>query len=446
MSTTGLSTHEIFGALHAEAEPWLLSCYVPPAYPTAFNFTRSSIMVGEKGSGKSAFLAWAAQEAERQGYLPLMWHWDPFAWMMESALEVQHTLLESLLQEIARLAFIKVRLDEVRWSGLTPGVQKWLQAFWSRYLISPQPWLITLPAEQQELAQTSLEQIKAAPSWSKALSPTAEAAYIISLLRQAGYQGVVVLFDDIVPSLTLDPRLKELFADFLSTLVVFDVQGLTFKIVVDAELSPIVEQSPVITRRRADLSRLQWSMPALESIVTRRLKLVFDDENALERFYKKPALLRWLARLGGDTPRGWLATLAPLLFEHEQICEHTREVRPFTQEEWRSFCKRHLPPMAYDDKTATVTLGSYKVTLSQGENALFGYLWERRGKLCGRDELYKAYVNALYEFTPQEKILQSDTRGILDTALYRLREALEPDPDAPIFIITQRGKGVRLEL
>ncbi len=91
-------------------------------------------------------------------------------------------------------------------------------------------------------------------------------------------------------------------------------------------------------------------------------------------------------------------------------------------------------------------MGSYKVTLSQGENALFGYLWERRGKLCGRDELYKAYVNALYEFTPQEKILQSDTRGILDTALYRLREALEPDPDAPIFIITQRGKGVRLEL
>jgi len=34
--------------------------------------------------------------------------------------------------------------------------------------------------------------------------------------------------------------------------------------------------------------------------------------------------------------------------------------------------------------------------------------------------------------------------GILDTIFWRLRQVIEPDPDHPIYLITERNKGMRL--
>ena len=43
------------------------------------------------------------------------------------------------------------------------------------------------------------------------------------------------------------------------------------------------------------------------------------------------------------------------------------------------------------------------------------------------------------------KELAKEFEGTLDTALWRLRGAIEPDPKDPLYVVTRRGQGVRLE-
>ena len=54
-----------FNVLRAEDEPWLASCYVPPAEFPLMAGARSALIFGESGSGKTA-LRYALERAWRQ--------------------------------------------------------------------------------------------------------------------------------------------------------------------------------------------------------------------------------------------------------------------------------------------------------------------------------------------------------------------------------------------
>ena len=65
------------------------------------------------------------------------------------------------------------------------------------------------------------------------------------------------------------------------------------------------------------------------------------------------------------------------------------------------------------------------------------YLYVRDGEICSRKELYtRAY-------RPDEGLI-GDWDGVMETVLWRLRQAIEPDPRHPIFLITERKRGIRL--
>lgn len=69
------------------------------------------------------------------------------------------------------------------------------------------------------------------------------------------------------------------------------------------------------------------------------------------------------------------------------------------------------------------------------ELALLRYLAERPGVTVGRAELYAA----VWGYHP-------DSRSrTLDTTLRRVREAVEPEPGAPVLLVTEAGVGVRFE-
>jgi len=83
------------------------------------------------------------------------------------------------------------------------------------------------------------------------------------------------------------------------------------------------------------------------------------------------------------------------------------------------------------------------------------YLYENRNRPCKKSELYEHVYKEFYktEIATKKKDDKRNTRidweGALDTALYRLRQAVEwdsRDGAAPLYIISERGKGqIRLE-
>ncbi|HSO26902.1 MAG TPA: winged helix-turn-helix domain-containing protein, partial [Anaerolineales bacterium] len=76
------------------------------------------------------------------------------------------------------------------------------------------------------------------------------------------------------------------------------------------------------------------------------------------------------------------------------------------------------------------------------------YLYERSGSVISKDELYyRAYLGL--ERLPRSSAERDyaapkDYLGLIDTNLYRIRQAIEPDPSFPVLLQTVRGHGVRL--
>ena len=93
-----------------------------------------------------------------------------------------------------------------------------------------------------------------------------------------------------------------------------------------------------------------------------------------------------------------------------------------------------------DTVNQEVKLAGRRVTLSQQSYALLRELNERAGKLCTRRELVERALGEEYDPTDESQI------GRLNTAVHRLREKIEDNPDEPRYIITEQGRGYRLVL
>ncbi len=439
---------EVFGTLRAEGEPWLFSVYVPPAHPAALTLARSTLILGGAGSGKSSFLLWMAHKAREQAYLPVFWRWDPLSWIGEAALETQRHLLSTLSSTIASALFIELGKNQNLWENLLSTTRQWLLYFFAKRLDPDGEGFMAIPPDCEPFVADLWDSIQkvSLPPWMQSLSHLGELGYLTPLLSRMGWRGLLVLIEDIAASLNLVPEMRAVCNDFFAFLALFDIPNLYFKIVLDQAFADLVESSPVVLRRRADLYRLQWSEAALETIVNRRLQTVLGEHATLDRLYDRTALVRWFTIVGGLTPRGWLEALGALLLE----LQDKTALSPFhrlTPEAWRDFRRRHMPGLFYNAQEASVTVGWRKTFLSPGEDALFRYLWERRGQICPRAALYKAYCQQIYgeQSVSECRTFPNDYRSLLDTAFHRLREAIEPDPEDPMLIVTYRNKGICLE-
>ena len=92
-----------------------------------------------------------------------------------------------------------------------------------------------------------------------------------------------------------------------------------------------------------------------------------------------------------------------------------------------------------DPTRMTVSIDGRSINdLTKLEFNLLFYLFKKRGKVCGRDEL----LTHLYSDEQAVDIGLPDSR--LDTIVGRLREKIEPNRSQPRYVITQRGVGFRL--
>ena len=88
-----------------------------------------------------------------------------------------------------------------------------------------------------------------------------------------------------------------------------------------------------------------------------------------------------------------------------------------------------------DASAGIVRVNRRAVNLSPKEFALLMHLYERRGKVCSKDEIGKAvwpeYQEGIYDYQ-------------IENLVRRLRARLEPDPSNAQLLITVRGLGYKL--
>jgi pSer/pThr/pTyr-binding forkhead associated (FHA) protein len=88
-----------------------------------------------------------------------------------------------------------------------------------------------------------------------------------------------------------------------------------------------------------------------------------------------------------------------------------------------------------DASAALVRVNRRVVNLSPKEFALLLYLYERRGKVCSKDDIGKAvwpeYQEGIYDYQ-------------IENLVRRLRARVEPDPSNAQLLITVRGLGYKL--
>jgi DNA-binding response OmpR family regulator len=151
----------------------------------------------------------------------------------------------------------------------------------------------------------------------------------------------------------------------------------------------------------------------------------------------------WLAHTGGLSPRGWLESAAPLV---EEFLHRAGQV-PI--ERWHEIRARSPLPLSVNEEEGHVTVGWHRITdVPPVPLAILRYLWQHRGRYCTRQELYyHAWFPTRYPEASPDKAedFEANYGHLIETAISRLREKIEPDASSPTYVVTVWGKGYQLK-
>lgn len=439
-----------FGALYAEdEEPWLSECYVEPADFDLIAGTNSVAVFGAPGSGKTALYRRLCEHLMSAECKPprLVFEWTPMTSTGDIAAGAYwRAVLQALaLAVVEQIAKQPAKYDAVQdWAKST---LRWLVhtrlGVQLKQVISVRSKTGGNDAEQSLL---DLEQGSATNSYLDQAPPKELAAELVKPIKAIGLSGICVL----VPPETFagfdEPPAG--FSNFLSTHDYFETPHFVFKFTFPAKFEQHLAAAGALGTRRIDVRYLRWQPDELTYMVEARLSLASGGKvSELAQVCTDASLDKWLMRVGGDLPRGWLEQVQPLVAYYLQRLK-LRHPNPITSEEWREIRVKKPPRLVLDHKNNVVIVGYRTVELSESDMALLKYLHQNRGRICTRDELFHQAYRALYRLnakSPSTKEKPKDYRDTLDTAISRLRKDIEPDPDDPLFIITKKGIGLELK-
>jgi hypothetical protein len=275
-------------------------------------------------------------------------------------------------------------------------------------------------------------------------------------LISTGFTGVWIMVDGI-EWLTENQRKNAINAlhSILSTIKLFEIPYLSYKMVLPIEFEPDLVDAIAITRDRAMVFRISWDTSYLSTILERRLSLAVGSSTTLDSVYEAEEIRSWLETCGGLTPRGWLEYFRPIFSTYWDIISNGKPGKPrkLTKAEWINARKRSSLYLKFDPATNQVCVGMGEIRILSPEvGAIFSYLYKNQGRYCTKKELYyKAYVPFV---TPQDKAkeageqiaLPKEYDDLINTVIYRLRQVVEPNPKdkEPVFITTKRDVGIRL--
>lgn len=445
-----------FQFLRAEEEPWLPACFVPPPEFERMAGPRSCVIFGEPGSGKTAVYRELQSRNTRPDGRPLrlLARWQPsplppearpdIAWVRRLLAEILDACATALVHHLLRFP--------ADYAGAPCWAQHRLVWFIRRYTLG-RPEVRWEPlAEGSEPGAPLLRQILNAPVPTilhDDAHPEVVIAELFSALRAMGLDGLWVMTDGLEGwSGVASDRLVESLQAFLSTLSLFGPSGPVYKLFLPAEMEPAISRAGGLVRRRIEGIRIRWDPPTLQELVERRLAFAFGRETfPLEQLCSAPTLREWLEKVGSTSPREWLDQVA-ILAEHYMA---NPQGTPIGEETWKKL-RRERPPRLYlDEERRLVRVGGRLVNLEDLPARAYDmlrYLYHHSGRVVTKAELYfRAYLG-------KDRVLQRGDKdyaepveytGLIDTNIWRLRQAIEPDPSDPVLLITCRGHGLVLQ-
>lgn len=448
LSNPGLSA---FAALKAEKESWLSRVFVPPRDYDFIAAPGSTLIYSSGGGGKSALLrALATQwQSGEEGILAVVWHPDL---PMDEEISARHAWRDMLFARIGFSLLAYTLAEDARAAALPQWASEFLSTFLQVYPTPLFDWnIIRLRNTVGEAGKAWLDRYFSTSADASLASGLSQLPahrllqYLLQFLPNVNIGEIVVLVDGLERWETQDQaHLFAFLSDFLATLALFELPELSFKVALPSSWRDSLRSAGAVARRRVEQTELDWSQEELLAMVDKRLAWAMaDPELTLKSLCPQADLASWLTSYGGHSPRGWLA-LARGIFKAYLENDH----RPLSQAQWQEV-SRHLLPNLQVFEEDRIFIGEREITgLSPSLRAVVRYLYEHDHRICSREELYFRAYRGLPRVPRNGEIdyeSPESWRGSFDMVISRLRQEIEPDPNRPRYLITHRGRGIRLE-
>jgi hypothetical protein len=438
-----------FDSLRAEHEgQWLSQVYIWPDDFVSMSGMRSFVVFGGEGSGKTALrIALQKQMSEQDGDsapFGVRWHPEPIhAEPREIVRIFTSQMLDACAQEMLYYAY---RHPMALKSSL-PWVQEAAAWFVQTYFLGDWRFeLERLGAEYSGKSTDGLQELLSRQTRS-ILPAHATPARVISLVatisKHLGVKGVWCFVDGMETWVDQDrDTLVQTLKALLSTLALFEEPGFVIKMMVPSQLEEELLSANSTIRRRWDIYKLAWSKQQLTQIVESRIRAMLgNDLYRIKNLFSVESLIPWLELCGGTSPRGWLELVHPLV-DYQQS---KKDVSPLSNEEFWEIRSKHPPKLRFDVDTDRVFIGYGEITSLQPlAKKLLRYIYTQKNRTCLREELYyKAHqgLDAIPQSTKDDNwVGRKQWEKSIDTALYRIRQVIEPNPKAPIYLISDTGK------
>jgi hypothetical protein len=471
---------QAFSSLKAEQEEdWLEQAYVEPSIFIQMSAMRSSVAFGEPGSGKTTLTAALKRRAALLDPQVLVIHWQPSIPETPglSDAEVSQLFIRQVMDACAEALLHYSARHIEQFQALHPWVQETLAWFIRKYLATDWDFFLSrLEGAVSAEAIALLQRIRTIPI-RQILPPGVPNPRLVKEFVEAidylNLAGVWILVDEFEPWQTIDTRsLVAFLKQLLATLGLFEDKGFSLKLILPDSLKIGLRASADLINRRFTPLSLAMDREELLKLTERRVGLALGQDRAgLEAIcnpgrtdsplFRSPGekktgkryavreahLADWLEKCGGSSPRGWLEACRPII---EAYLENQRQ-QAFELWEWIEICRSNPPQLRIDAETGKVFLGYGLVEpISLTSYKLLKYAYDQPNRQCTREALYYLGMLGL------EKIPRSardpgfedwkSWEGNIDTSLHRLRAAIELDPENPIYVVSEIGKGiVRLE-
>jgi hypothetical protein len=266
----------------------------------------------------------------------------------------------------------------------------------------------------------------------------------VEMAQRCGLAAVYILVDrlDELPETASSPEaVVDLLEPLLAHLRLMEMPGAAFKLCLPEVLRDKLLARPTIRQDRLLIRDMNWSDDLLEEMVRKRILAYSAGKyRSLGQICSSPLdgrIDREIVQYADGSPRR-LLRLGELLFR-----AHLRTLAEggllLSQEDWDSalavFRAEYMPLFRLDERTRQVYIGARRVELSAMEYDFLHCLYEGRGY---RDKEELAQV-------VWEDVSGVTTDQAISRLARRIREKIELDPGDPVYLLTERGRGFRLE-
>jgi hypothetical protein len=264
----------------------------------------------------------------------------------------------------------------------------------------------------------------------------------VEIVQQTGIKAVYVLIDrlDEPGALAQHPdRIADFVEPLLADLLLMECKGAAFKFFLPLEIQSALATRKAIRYDRLSFREIAWDEPTMEELLSQRLIAFSGGEIAALSALCDEDLSRTIegdiCQHAQGVPRRLLQLGQRLLEAHCRQPEHALSLK---RTDWEAVLaefygqeRRILyPPLRLDLDERSAWVGTRQVALQDAPFDFLTIFYERPGRILSNAEIVRT-TNLHYDNIRQ--------------MVSRIRRVIEPDPRHPVYLVTVRGRGLRLD-